>query len=99
MFPAAGITISTLTVMAFILVLGILVDDAIVIGESVHTHEQMGKSQEQAAVEGTHEVFIPVTFGVMTSVAAFLPLILVPGSMGSFAAHLIDAHLTERRLA
>jgi multidrug efflux pump subunit AcrB len=84
LFPAYGISISTLTVMAFILVLGILVDDAIVIGESVHTHEQMGKSQEQAAIDGTLEVFVPVTFGVMTTVAAFLPLILVPGTMGQF---------------
>jgi len=84
LFPTAGISISTLTVMAFILVLGILVDDAIVIGESVHQHEQKGKSQEQAAIEGTQEVFVPVTFGVMTTVAAFLPLILVPGSMGDF---------------
>ena len=84
LFPAYGISISTLTVMAFILVLGILVDDAIVIGESVHTHEQMGKSQEDAAIDGTLEVFVPVTFGVMTTMAAFLPLILVPGNMGSF---------------
>ncbi len=84
LFPTAGISISTLTVMAFILVLGILVDDAIVIGESVHQHEQMGKDQEQAAIEGTQQVFVPVTFGVMTTVAAFLPLILVPGNMGEF---------------
>ncbi|MCP4036226.1 MAG: efflux RND transporter permease subunit [bacterium] len=84
LFPAFGISISTLTVMAFILVLGILVDDAIVIGESVHSHEQMGKSQEDAAIEGTQEVFVPVTFGVMTTVAAFLPLIIVPGHMGEF---------------
>ncbi|MDP6979241.1 MAG: efflux RND transporter permease subunit [Myxococcota bacterium] len=84
LFPTFAISISTLTVMAFILVLGILVDDAIVIGESVHQHEQKGKSQEQAAIEGTQEVFVPVTFGVMTTVAAFLPLILVPGNMGEF---------------
>ncbi|MFT5442399.1 MAG: multidrug efflux pump subunit AcrB [Myxococcota bacterium] len=84
LFPVFGISISTLTVMAFILVLGILVDDAIVIGEAVHTHEQMGKSQVEAAIAGTQEVFVPVTFGVLTTVAAFLPLMLVPGSMGSF---------------
>ncbi|MCH7598265.1 MAG: efflux RND transporter permease subunit [Myxococcales bacterium] len=84
LFPANDISISTLTVMAFILVLGILVDDAIVIGESVHSHEQIGKSQEDAAIDGTLEVFVPVTFGVMTTVAAFLPLILVPGRMGQF---------------
>lgn len=83
-FPVAGITISTLTIMAFILVLGILVDDAIVIGESIHTHEQEGRSQEEAAIKGTQEVYVPVVFGVLTTVAAFLPLIFVPGPMGQF---------------
>ncbi len=83
-FPSAGFTISTLTIMAFILVLGILVDDAIVIGESIYTHEQTGVSQEEAAIRGTVEVYVPVIFGVMTTVAAFLPLILVPGPMGQF---------------
>ena len=84
LFPTLGITISTLTVMAFILVLGILVDDAIVIGESVHTHEQESESQVEAAIRGTQEVYIPVFFGVLTSVAAFIPLIIVPGRMGRF---------------
>jgi multidrug efflux pump subunit AcrB len=83
-FPSFGITISTLTVMAFILVLGILVDDAIVIGESVYTHEQKHETQIEAAIRGTQEVYVPVIFGVMTTVAAFLPLILVPGRMGQF---------------
>jgi len=83
-FPTFGITISTLTVMAFILVLGILVDDAIVIGESVYTHEQKHETQMEAAIRGTQEVYVPVIFGVMTTIAAFLPLILVPGRMGQF---------------
>jgi multidrug efflux pump subunit AcrB len=83
-FPAFGISISTLTVMAFILVLGILVDDAIVIGESVHTHEEAAENQTEAAIRGTQEVSVPVIFGVLTTVAAFLPLILVPGRMGQF---------------
>ncbi|MCP4040010.1 MAG: efflux RND transporter permease subunit, partial [bacterium] len=83
-FPATGISISTLTVMAFILVLGILVDDAIVIGESIHTHEQKSEGQTEAAIRGTKEVHVPVIFGVLTTVAAFLPLILVPGHMGQF---------------
>ena len=85
-FPALGISISTLTVMAFILVLGILVDDAIVIGESVHTHEQNDPdaTQEECAIRGTQEVAVPVIFGVATTMAAFLPLILVPGRMGQF---------------
>jgi multidrug efflux pump subunit AcrB len=83
-FPTFGITISTMTVMAFILVLGILVDDAIVIGESVHTYEEELGDQIEAAIKGTQAVYIPVFFGVMTSMAAFLPILLVPGRMGSF---------------
>ena len=84
LFPAFGLTISTMTVMAFILVLGILVDDAIVIGESVHTFEKRGGDRLEAAVKGTQAVYTPVFFGVMTSMAAFLPIVLVPGRMGSF---------------
>ena len=83
-FPFFGISISTLTVMAFILVLGILVDDAIVIGESVHQRESDTDTQMDAAIEGTLDVYIPVFFGVMTTVAAFIPLIIVPGRMGNF---------------
>jgi hypothetical protein len=85
-FPYADISISTITVMAFILVLGILVDDAIVVGERVYGHEQMGKDPVQAAIDGTREVSIPVIFGVLTTMAAFLPLIIVPGRMADFFA-------------
>ncbi|MFU8817122.1 MAG: efflux RND transporter permease subunit [Pseudomonadales bacterium] len=83
-FPYADISISTMTVMAFILVLGILVDDAIVVGERVYAHEQMGKSPVQAAIDGTWEVSIPVIFGVLTTMAAFLPLLIVSGRMADF---------------
>jgi multidrug efflux pump subunit AcrB len=85
-FPFFDISISTVSVMAFILVLGILVDDAIVIGERVYAHEQQGKPQMQAAVEGAQEVSIPVVFGVFTTMAAFIPIINIPGGMGSFFA-------------
>jgi len=87
-FPALGLTISTLTVMAFILVLGILVDDAIVIGESAYSQERRGVDQQTAAIRGTQAVYVPVVFGVMTTMAAFLPLVLVPGRMGQFFASL-----------
>jgi multidrug efflux pump subunit AcrB len=83
-FPYVDISISSLTVMAFILVLGIVVDDAIVVGESVYTHELRGKPPIVAAIDGTREVSIPVVFGVLTTMAAFLPLIVVPGRMGDF---------------
>jgi len=84
LFPGCGISISTLTVMSFILVLGILVDDAIVVGDSVYTHERNAEDQVQAAIRGTQEVATPVIFGVLTTVAAFLPLLLAPGRMGRF---------------
>jgi multidrug efflux pump subunit AcrB len=83
-FPVVGLSISTLSVMAFILVLGIVVDDAIVIGESVYTHERNAEGQVEAAIAGTRDVYVPVIFGVMTTVAAFLPLVFIPGRMGRF---------------
>ena len=73
-----------MTVLAFILVLGIVVDDAIVVGERVYGHEQMGKEPVQAAIEGTWEVSVPVIFGVLTTITAFLPLIAVDGRMSNF---------------
>ena len=84
LFPYFEVSISTMTVMAFILVLGVLVDDAIVVGERVHAHEQMGKHPLRAAVDGTWEVAVPVIFGVLTTMAAFLPLLLTPGRMSDF---------------
>jgi multidrug efflux pump subunit AcrB len=83
-FPYADISMSSMTVLAFILVLGILVDDAIVVGERIHGHEQMGKPPVQAAVDGAWEVSIPVIFGVLTTMAAFLPLLLSTGRMAGF---------------
>ena len=85
-FPYVDISMSSMTVMAFILVLGILVDDAIVVGERIYAHEQMGKPPIQAAIDGTWEVSIPVIFGVLTTMAAFLPLLLSTGRMSGFFA-------------
>ena len=84
LFPTVGLTISSLTVMGFILVLGIIVDDAIVVGERIHAFEVKGFAKEDAAIEGTIEVSIPVIFGVLTTIAAFLPILLLGGQMGAF---------------
>ncbi len=81
MFPYFDIEISMLAIMAFILVLGIIVDDAIVVGERVYAHEIMGKPPIRAAIDGTWEVSTPVIFGVLTTMAAFLPLIISSGRM------------------
>ena len=83
-FPAAGINISSLTVLAFILVLGIVVDDAIVVGERIFSHESTDRNHREAAIAGTAEVIVPVVFGVLTTIAAFLPILLVEGHMGDF---------------
>ena len=86
LFPVFDFAISTLAVMAFLLVLGIVVDDAIVVGERIYTRAQAGDAGREAAINGTMDVAVPVVFGVLTTVAAFAPLILVPGRMGQFFA-------------
>ncbi|MDP1930566.1 MAG: efflux RND transporter permease subunit [Gammaproteobacteria bacterium] len=83
-FPSLGLTISSLTIMGFILVIGIVVDDAIVVAERIFVYEQKGMSSRDAAGAGTMSVAVPVVFGVFTSIAAFLPLLLLDGQMGSF---------------
>jgi multidrug efflux pump subunit AcrB len=85
-FPTLGLSISTLSVISFIMVIGILVDDAIVVAERVYAHHQMGLSWQKAAVVGTQEVSVPVIFGVFTSCATFLPLLFIGGAMGPFFA-------------
>jgi len=86
--PLLGVTINIMSLFGFILVLGIVVDDAIVTGENVYTHLRSAESGEQAAIRGTQEVAAPVTFGVLTTVAAFLPLAFIEGVRGKFFAQL-----------
>ena len=82
LMPHLGVSINVLSLFSFILVLGIVVDDATVIGENVFKHRERGVAGLQAAVEGTQEVAIPVIFGVLTTVAVFLPMFGLPGVMG-----------------
>jgi len=81
-----GQTMNMLSMFAFLMALGILVDDAIVIGENIFTHRQMGKSFFEAAVDGAHEVLPSVVASVATTIVAFAPLLFVPGVMGKFIA-------------
>ena len=80
LMPWLGIDINILSVFAFIMALGILVDDAIVTGENIYTH-QLATPREpmDAAIRGTQEVTVPVIFGVLTTVAAFAPFALIEG--------------------
>ena len=86
--PIFGVSLNLLSLFAFILVLGIVVDDAIVTGENIYTHMRRKKDGVQAAIDGTHEVAVPVTFGVLTTVAAFTPLLLIEGARGQIFAQI-----------
>lgn len=77
-------SINMMSLFAFIVALGIVVDDAIVVGENIFAHRERGKEFVQAAIDGTLEVGKPVVFSVLTSVAAFMPLAFVEGAMGKF---------------
>ncbi len=82
LMPGMDASINVISLFAFIVVLGIVVDDAIIVGENVYSHFQRGSRGLQAAIEGTREVAVPVTFAVLTSIAAFSPLLMVPGNTG-----------------
>jgi len=84
LMPYLGVSINIMTLFGFILVLGIVVDDAIVTGEIIHVHQQKGGSGLEAAIKGTQEVAVPVIFGVLTTVIAFVPLLMVEGRRGLF---------------
>ncbi|MEQ9824412.1 MAG: efflux RND transporter permease subunit [Puniceicoccaceae bacterium] len=82
--PFIGVSINLISLFAFILVLGIVVDDAIVVGESVFSEYQQSEPGVDAAIRGTHRVSTPVTFAVLTTMVAFLPVFFLPGLMGKF---------------
>ncbi|MCS6127406.1 efflux RND transporter permease subunit [Shewanella baltica] len=77
-----SMTINMLTLFAFILVLGIVVDDAIVIGESAYTEVERHGHSVDNVIRGAQKVAMPATFGVLTTIAAFIPMLMVSGPMG-----------------
>ncbi len=81
--PATGVTINMISLFAYIVSLGIVVDDAIVVGENIYHYHQEGMSFPKAAVRGAREVAMPVTFSILTNIATFLPLYFIPGVMGN----------------
>ncbi len=82
--PQFDISINMISLFGFIMVLGMVVDDAIIIGENIYSRRQMGESPFEASVSGAHEVAVAVIFSVLTTVAAFWPLLLGQGQMGKF---------------
>ncbi len=81
--PHLGVSINMISMFAFIIALGIVVDDAIVIGENIYHHRQQGMSPVDAAITGAKEMATPVTFSILTNIVTFLPLAFIPGFMGN----------------
>ena len=80
----SGSTVNVSVLLGLVLVLGMLVDDAVVVVESIYYRIQRGMGSLQAAQEALAEVFAPVTTSIITTMAAFLPLMLLPGILGDF---------------
>ena len=82
--PAFDASLNVISLFAFIVTLGIVVDDAIVVGESVYKRKREGHGSSEAAILGVKEVAAPVIFAVLTTVVAFAPMLMVSGPMGKF---------------
>ena len=82
--PMTGASINMISLFAFIVTLGIIVDDAVVAGEIIYQKREQGLSPLQAAVVGAREIASPITFAVLTNIAAFLPMFFVAGDLAKF---------------
>jgi len=84
LLPTVGVSLNMLSTFAFLLVLGIVVDDAIIIGERVHTEHESGNTGLQGAIDGASRMSKPVIFGVITTIIAFLPWLFLSGTTQEF---------------
>ncbi len=84
LMPTMDLSLSMISMFAFILALGIVVDDAIVVGENIYHNHQNGMPFLRAAIQGARQIAMPVTFSILTNIVAFMPLYFVPGIMGKF---------------
>jgi multidrug efflux pump subunit AcrB len=82
--PWVGVSVNMISMFAFLVVLGIVVDDAIVVGENVHELREQGLSGEEAAIRGTQDIAMPVVFSVLSTIVAFVPVLLLPGTTGLY---------------
>ena len=88
LLPSVGVSLNMLSTFAFLLVLGIVVDDAIVVGEGIHSEAHRIGGGPDASVAGAQLVARPVIFGVATTILAFLPWIFLSGSTSEFTRHI-----------
>ena len=82
--PMIGVSINMISMFAFLVVLGIVVDDAIVVGENIYEYRQQGMDGLSAAIKGAQDIAAPVTFTILTTIVAFLPVMFMPGTTGLF---------------
>ena len=82
MMPGLDVSINVMSLFAFVVVLGIVVDDAIIVGENIYRHQEEHGNGLRGSIKGGQEIAKPVIFAVLTTVAAFMPLMFVPGMMG-----------------
>jgi multidrug efflux pump subunit AcrB len=82
--PLANLSINMISMFGFLVVLGIVVDDAIVVGENVFEFRQQGMGKLEAAIAGAKDMSKPVTFSILTNIIAFVPLLLIPGTTGKY---------------
>jgi len=82
LLPALDVSINFISLLGFIIVLGIVVDDAIVVGENTHVHQTRTGNNLTGAILGAQTIVVPVAFGVLTTIVAFIPLALLPGAIG-----------------
>ncbi len=79
--PLMDVSLNMISMFAFIVALGIVVDDAIIAGENIYDLRQQGMGYLQAAIAGAREVSVPIAFSILTNLVAFMPLYFVPGTM------------------
>lgn len=84
LMPTLDVSFNMISLFAFILTLGIVVDDAVVVGEAIYHKQQEGLRGLDAAIAGVREVAAPVVFAVLTTIIAFIPMLFVPGVSGKF---------------
>ncbi|MGB3778434.1 MAG: efflux RND transporter permease subunit [Tunicatimonas sp.] len=82
--PLIGESINMISMFGFLVVLGIVVDDAVVVGENIYEYRQQGMSNLDAAIKGARDVSKPVLFSILTNIIAFVPLLFLPGTFGKF---------------
>ena len=84
--PSLGVSINMVSMFAFILALGIVVDDAIVAGENIYEYRQQGMNNMDAAILGARDMAVPIGYSILTNIVAFLPVMFIPGTFGKIWA-------------